>query len=188
MMDYKRLDYIKNVTDQGNETERAYPEYPIGAYFRLNFKRRESTRVVESHAHKLPKGSLIILSQVPHKCKNDITGEQKKIPDGCNKRYLTHVVELVNEGSEDEPQWVNDRWGIFRWVKVHWIADLRNWNSIPVDKEVMRAEWGCYNTCAKSLSKVQLLKKQWKDDEHDEQWMNKLREHLIEKLNLEAVN
>ncbi|MEH2127882.1 hypothetical protein [Nostoc sp.] len=178
-MDYKRLDYIKNVTDQGNETEWAYPEYPIKAYFRLNFKRRESTRVVESHAHKLPKGSLIILSQVPHECKNDITGEQKKIPDGCNKRYLTHVVELVNEGSEDEPQWVNDTWGIFRWVKVHWIADLRNWDSIPVDQQVMRARWGCHNTCAKSLSGNKLMK----------EWCNidNLREHLIEKLNLKAI-
>ncbi|MEH2159188.1 hypothetical protein [Nostoc sp.] len=178
-MDCSRLDYIKSVTDQGDETQWAYPEYPIGAYFRLNFKRRESRTVVESHVHKLPKGSLIILSQVPHECKNDITGEPKKIPDGCNKRYLTHVVELVNEGSEDEPQWVNHQWGIFRWVKVHWIADLRNWDSIPVDQEVMQAEWGWYDTCAKSLSSNNLMSK----------WctIDNLRKHLIEKFNLEAI-
>ncbi|MEH1787200.1 MAG: hypothetical protein V7L23_16875 [Nostoc sp.] len=179
-MDCSRLDYIKSVTDKGSGTQWAYPEYPIGAYFRLNFKRRESTTVVESHArNSLLKGSLIILSQVPHECKDNSTGEQKKIPDGCKKRYLTHVVELVNEGSEDEPQWEKSPWGIFRWVKVHWTADLKNWDSIPVDREIMRVRWGCYNTCAKSLSGDKLIK----------EWctIDNLREHLTEKLNLKAI-
>ena len=179
-MDCNRLDYIKNVTDQGDETQWAYPEYPIGAYFRLNFKRRESRTVVESHTRELQKkGSLIILSQVPHECKDNTTGEQKKIPDGYKKRYLTHIVELVNEGSEDEPQWEKSSWGIFRWVKVHWTADLKNWNSIPVDQEVMQAEWGWYDTYAKSLSSNNLMSK----------WctIDNLRKHLIEKLNLEAI-
>ncbi|MEH2237974.1 hypothetical protein [Nostoc sp.] len=182
-MDCNRLDYIKSVTDKGDEREWAYDKHPIGAYFPLNFKRRESTRVVESHAHRLPKGSLIILSQVPHECKKNTVGDQKKIPDGCKKRYLTHVVELVNEGSEDEPQWEKSPWGIFRWVKVHWIADLRdcpadlrNWDSIPVDKEVMQAAWGCYNTLAISLSSHNLMSK-WRT-------IDELRERLIEQLNL----
>ncbi|MDZ8092956.1 MAG: hypothetical protein RMZ42_13655 [Nostoc sp. DedQUE05] len=185
-MDCNRLDYIKSVTDKSDDKQWAYPEYPIGAYFQLNFKRRESTTVVESHARKLPKGSLIILSQVPHESKKDTAGDQKKIPDGRKKRYLTHVVELVNEGSEDEPQWEKHPWGIFRWVKVDWIADLRdcsadlrNWDSIPVDWEVMRARWGWYDTCAKSLSGDKLMEK----------WctIDQLREHLKKELNLEAI-
>lgn len=188
-MDCNRLDYIKSVSDKGDVTEWAYPEYPIGAYFRLNFKRSESTTVVESHARKLPKGSLIILSQVPHECKDNTTGEQKKIPDGYKKRYLTHVVELVNDGSEDEPQWGKDpgTWEIFRLVKLHWIADLNNYPKIPVEYDVMKVKLGLRNTYAISLPKIQLLKKEWKHDEDDEQWMNKLRERLIEELNLEAI-
>ncbi|WP_375471173.1 hypothetical protein [uncultured Nostoc sp.] len=59
MMDCSRLDYIKSVTDKGDDTQWAYPEYPIGAYFRLNFKRRESTTVVESHARELQKKDLL---------------------------------------------------------------------------------------------------------------------------------
>jgi hypothetical protein len=175
-MDYSRLDYIKSVTDKSDDKLWAYPEYPIGAYFRLNFKRRESTRVVESHAHKLPKGSLIILSQVPHECKDNSTGEQKKIPDGCNQRYLTHLVELVNEGREDEPQWDKSPWGIFRWVKVHWTADLKNWDSIPVDKEVIKVKWSRRNTYAISLES-KTLKAYWND-------VHELREHLKKELNL----
>ncbi|MEH2403878.1 hypothetical protein [Nostoc sp.] len=176
MMDCDRLDYIKSVTDKGDEREWAYPAEYIGSEFKLNFKRSKG---VESHAWKLPKGSLIILSQVPHECKNNTTVEQKKIPGGCKKRYLTHVVELVNEGSEDEPKWGEGMWDVFRCVKVHWIADLKNWNSIPVDKEVIRAKWGCYNTCAKSLSSPKLMS-EWGT-------IDRLRERLIEQLNLKAI-
>ncbi len=46
---------------------------------------------------------------------------------------MTHVVELVNEGSEDKPQRETGTWGIFRWVKVHWIADFNNPSRIPLD-------------------------------------------------------
>ncbi|MHC5613345.1 MAG: hypothetical protein ACYTXA_20680 [Nostoc sp.] len=53
----------------------------------MNFKKGIG---VDIHTFKLPKASLIILSQ--------------KRP-GYDERYLTHVVELVNEGSKDK----NDR-------------------------------------------------------------------------------
>ncbi|MEH2089861.1 hypothetical protein [Nostoc sp.] len=175
-MDCNRLDYIKSVTDQGDDKQWAYPEYPIGAYFRLNFKRRESTTVVESHARKLPKGSLLILSQIPHDCKDNTTVEHKKIPDGCKKRYLTHVVELVNEASEDEPQWGEEVWGIFRWVKVHWITDFSNCRKIPVELDVIKVKWSRRNTYAISLES-KTLKAHW-NDVHD------LREHLKKELNL----
>jgi len=170
------MDYIKSVSDKGDQTQWAYSAESIGSNFKLNFK---TGKGVKSHARKLPKGSLIILSQVPHECKDNTTGEQKKIPDGYKKRYLTHVVELVHEGSEDEANWGEDPWGTFREVKVHWIADLSKWESIPVDKEVMLAKWGCYNTYAISLSSHNLMK----------EWctIDKLRKRLIEKLNLEVI-
>lgn len=57
MMDCDRLDYIKSVTDKGDETEWAYPDEYIGSEFKLSFKRGKG---VESHARKLPKGSLIV--------------------------------------------------------------------------------------------------------------------------------
>ncbi|MEH2353735.1 hypothetical protein [Nostoc sp.] len=177
-MDCNRLDYIKSVTDKGDDKQWAYDEYPIGHTFPLNFKRRESTTVVESHARKLLKGSLIILSQVPHECKNDTTGEQKKIPDGCKKRYLTHVVELVNDGNSDEEQlkWGEDPWGISRLVKVHWIADFNNYPSIPVELDVIKVKWNRRNTYAISLESKK-LKAQWND-------VYELRKHLKKELNL----
>lgn len=152
-MDCTRLEYIKNVND---DKDWAYEGYPIGAYFRLNFK--EGTGI-DTHAFNLPKGSLIILSQ--------------KRPE--YERYLTHVVELVNEGSEDKPQRETGKWGIFRWVKVHWIADFRDISRIPLDQKVMRAEWGWYDTKAKLLSSPKLM----------EQWgsIDALRAHLGEAFN-----
>jgi hypothetical protein len=54
MMDLNRLEYIKNVND---DRDWAYKDYPVGAYFQLNFKRGEG---VENHALNLPKGSLIL--------------------------------------------------------------------------------------------------------------------------------
>ncbi|MBD2678988.1 MULTISPECIES: hypothetical protein [Nostoc] len=152
-MDCSRLEYIKNVND---DEAWAYEDYLIGSYFRLNFKQGEG---VDSHTFNLPKGSLIILSQRP-------PGKE---------RYLTHVVELVNDGSEDKPQWETGIWGIFRWVKVHWIADFNNPSRIPLDKNEMRAEWGCYNTKAKLLSSENLMK-QWGS-------IDKLRAHLGEVFN-----
>ncbi|MDF5729402.1 MAG: hypothetical protein PUP92_15625 [Rhizonema sp. PD38] len=92
---------------------------------------------VEAHAFHLPKGSQIILSQRPPKQR---------------ERYLTHVVELVNEGSEDKPQWEIGVWGIFRWVKIHWIADFSHISGIPLDKHVMKVNWGWQDTKAKSLN------------------------------------
>ncbi|MEH2456921.1 hypothetical protein [Nostoc sp.] len=156
-MDFGRLEYIKNVNDDNDVW--AYESSPIGAYFRLNFKKSNNTGV-DIHAFNLPKGSLIILSQ--------------KRPE--YERYLTHVVELVNEGSEDKPQWeTTGTWGIFRWVKVHWIADFDNRSRIPLDKKEMRAEWGLFNTKAKLLSSPRLMS-QWGS-------IDKLRAHLGEVFN-----
>ncbi|MHC0063424.1 hypothetical protein ACWATR_10910 [Nostoc sp. UIC 10890] len=150
-MDCSRLEYIKNVND---DKAWAYKSYPVGAYFQLNFKESEATGV-DNHAFNLPKGSFIILSQKPH---------------GYDERYLTHVVELVNEGSEDEPQRERGTWGIFRWVKVHWIADFTDVSRIPLDQKEMIANWGWYDTKAKLLSSKNLT----------DQWGNidKLRAHL----------
>ena len=136
-MDFTRLKYIKNVND---DESWAYKDNPLRSYFRLNFKRSDSVDV-ETHAKSLHKGSLIILSQKPH----------------MSKRYLTHVVELVNEGSEDEPQHEAGIWGIFRWVKVHWIADFSKIDHVPVDLDVMKVNWGYEGTLAKSLEGKNLM-------------------------------
>lgn len=175
-MDCNRLDYIKSVTDKGDEREWAYSSESIGSEFPLNFKRGKG---VESHARKLPKGSLIILSQIPHECKDNITGEEKKIPDECKKRYLTHVVELVNDGSKDEPRWGEEPWGIFRCVKVHWIADFNNYQTLPVELDVIKVKWTRRNTYAISLES-KTLKAKWND-------VYELREHLKKELNLSCT-
>jgi hypothetical protein len=88
---------------------------------------------------------------------------------------LTHVVELVNEGSEDKPQWEIGTWGIFQWVKVHWIADFKNPSRIPLVQKEMRANWSFQNTKAKLLSSPKLMK-QWVS-------IDKLRAHLGEVFN-----
>jgi hypothetical protein len=156
-MNFNRLEYIKNVNANDNW---AYCAYPKKSYFQLNFKKRAG---VESHVLNLPKGALIILSQTPP------VETQKQT--GNNKRYLTHVVELVNDGDEDKPQWDESDWGIFRWVKVSWVvADFQDPSSMPLDKEVMRAEWGWYDTKAKTLEGDNLMST-WGN-------INNLRDHL----------
>jgi len=120
----------------------------------LNFKKSD-TGDVKAHALNLPKGSLIILSQKPPK---------------KSERYLTHVVELVNEGSEDEPQQEEGIWGIFRWVKIHWIADFGRPDRIPLDKDVMKVNWGWFDTKAKLLTSPGLMS-QWET-------IDNLRTHL----------
>ncbi|MCW5315233.1 hypothetical protein GTQ43_15865 [Nostoc sp. KVJ3] len=157
-MDCSRLEYIKNVNDDDDDVW-AYEIYPIAAYFPLNFKKNKDGGV-DNHAFNLPKGSLIILSQKRPKY----------------ERFLTHVVELVNEGSEDKPQWGRDTWGIFRWVKVHWIADFTDVSRIPLDQKEMRANWGWYDTKAKLLSSPSLMS-QWDNS------IDKLRAHLGEVFN-----
>ena len=103
----------------------------------------------------LPKGSLIILSQRPPQ----------------EYRYLTHVVELVNDGVEDQPQWKNnDHDGILRRVKVLWAANFSDTSTIPVDGDVMKANWGFGGTKAKSLERPSLMSK-WGD-------IDSLRIHL----------
>jgi hypothetical protein len=136
-MNFSRIEYIKNVNP---DDVWAYHIYPEKSYFQLNFKEGEG---VDNHALNLPRGSLIILSQRP-------PNEQE--------RYLTHVVELVNEGQEDKPQWMRGTWGIFRWVKVHWVAaDFNNHSLIPIDRKVMRADWGWQDTKAKRLDSPNLM-------------------------------
>ena len=147
-MDVTHLKYIKNVTSWDGKWAYEYGNdsyFPLtkNSYFRLNFHASQDNKAqgVENHAKNLERGSWIILSQ------------NKNIEKEKN-RYLTHIVELVNEGYEDEPQWEkkDEDWKIFRWVKVHWIADFNNISSIPVDQQVMKANWGWYDTKAKSLS------------------------------------
>ncbi|BDA71696.1 unknown protein [Calothrix sp. PCC 7716] len=157
-MDFDRLEYIKNVNDDNGW---AYSNYLVASYFRLNFKRSD-TQDVLAHALSLPKGSLIILSQSYH-----------------GERYLTHVVELVNEGSEDEPQQEEGTWGIFRWVKVHWVADFNCPDNIPLDKDVMQVKWGWYDTKAKLLTSPGLMS-QWKTIEN-------LRDTLQRVFNVETA-
>lgn len=154
-MDFARLEYIKNVNADSGW---AYDDNPRGAYFRLNFKRGDGVsdaRGVEAHALNLPKGSLIILSQKPLE---------------KDERYLTHIVELVNERYEDEPQQEEGTWGIFRWVKIHWIADFAHTDKIPLDKDEMKANWGWFDTKAKSLEGVCLM--------HEWETIKNLRTHL----------
>jgi hypothetical protein len=148
-MDFSRLAYIKNIN---NETDWAYKEYPVCSYFPLNFKGGDG---VEAHAAKLPKDSLIILSQKPPK---------------QSKRYLTHVVELCNDNHEDKSQWDFGPWGIVRWAKVCWVADFSNVDTMPADQDVMQAEWSWYDTKAKSLTSPSLMKK-WSS-------IDDLRSHL----------
>ena len=165
-MDFTHLKYIKNVTSWDGKWAYKYGNdsyFPLtkNSYFRLNFhaSKDKETQGVDNHAKNLEKGSLIILSQ------------NKKIANEEN-RYLTHIVEVVNEGYEDEPQWdkKDEDWKIFRWVKVHWIADFNNISSIPVDKEVMKVNWSWYNTKAKSLSARNLMN-EWGN-------IDNLRNHL----------
>ncbi|MGI0486870.1 hypothetical protein ACN4EK_15625 [Pantanalinema rosaneae CENA516] len=155
MIDFDRLEYIKNVNDD-DDKKWAYKDFLVGSYFQLSFRDGVGVR---NHALNLPKGALIILSQ---KRSTDV-------------RRLTHIVELVNEGIEDEAQWKqSDPWGIFRWVKVHWVADFDNSDAdcIPSDKKFMKADWGWFDTKAKSLASPKLLA-QWKSIEN-------LRMHLKE--------
>ena len=150
-MDTTNLNYIKNVS---NDMGWAYAEHPVSSYFLLHFSR--NSLGADNHAFNLPKGSLIILSQNP--------------PFGP-VRYLTHVVELVNDGIEDKPQWKNDEdYGVLRWVKVLWAANFSDHSTIPVDSEVLRANWGWYDTKAKLLNSPKLMT-EWGD-------INSLRVHL----------
>ncbi len=152
------IKYIKNVNHQDEKQEWAYSHYPVGAYFQLNFKKRDS---VENHIVNLAKGDCIILSQRP---------------TNGDKRYLTHVVELVNEGIEDQSQWKFGTWDIFRWVKVHWVvADFNKRDQIPLDKDVMKVNWGWYDTKAKKLDSPGLIT-EWRD-------INALRTHLEQVFN-----
>ena len=66
-------------------------EYPKNYYFRLNFHKNQNSgnQRVETNANKLEKGDLIILSQ------------NKKTE---NNRYLTHIIETVNDADEDKQQ------------------------------------------------------------------------------------
>ncbi|MEH1912677.1 hypothetical protein [Nostoc sp.] len=153
-MDCSRLEYIKNVNDDDDVW--AYKDCSIGDDFRLNFKKGKG---VDNHALNLPKGSFIILSQ--------------KRPG--YERALTHVVELVNEGSKDKLDWKTGTWDIFRLVKVHWIADFNNPSRIPLDQKEMIANWGWYDTKAKLLSSENLMK-QWGS-------IDQLRAHLGEVFN-----
>ena len=148
-MDFSRLAYIKNIND---DRDWAYKEYPVGAYFPLTFKRGDG---VEAHALNLPKGALVILSQSP---------------PTINRRYLTHVIEICNNADEDKPQWASDAWGIIRWAKVCWVANFQDSDKIPVDKHVMQAEWGWFDTKAKLLTGKNLTEK-WGD-------IDKLKTHL----------
>ena len=134
-MDLNRLDYIKNVSaDHGW----AYEHCTVGTDLQLNFKQGKG---VETHALKLPKGSLILLSQRRR---------------GDNERYLTHIVELLNEGKEDKPHWKKEElWGIFRWVKVHWVANFKDLRLI--DEELIGVNWGWYDTKAKRLDNPNLV-------------------------------
>ncbi|GBE91448.1 hypothetical protein [Nostoc cycadae] len=149
-MDFSRLEYIKNISN--DDKKWAYDYYKVGGYYHLNFKQGTG---VENHALHLPKGALIILSQNPF----------------AQERYLTHIVELVNEGSEDKPQWdKSDTWSIFRWVKVHWVADFNNLNNIPFDRKTLQADWGWFDTKAKLLTSPNLMSR-WGNIEN-------LRTHL----------
>ncbi len=67
-------------------------------------------------------------------------------------------------------------WGIFRWVKVHWIADFSNCRSIPVELDVIKVKWSRRNTYAISLES-KTLKAHWND-------VHELRKHLKKELNL----
>lgn len=149
MINFSRLEYIKNVND---DNDWAYKQYPVGAYFPLNFKKGEG---VDTHALNLPKGAFIILSQKP---------------PTESERHLTHVVELSNEGDEDKPQWDSGMWGIFRWVKVHWVANFHDSSNIPIDKNIMQVDWGWYDTKAKLLTSPNLMSR-WSSIEN-------LRAHL----------
>ena len=144
-MNLERLEYIKNVSHPDGDW--SYEKYRKGSYFPLNFKRGSG---VDAHVANLPTGALMLLSQAYQ-----------------DKRYLSHVVEIVNDAFEDQPQWESSDWGIVRWVKVIWSAES---DRAPLDKDVLDANWGWQDTKAKSLGSQSLMTR-WKT-------MDALRTHL----------
>lgn len=144
-MNLERLEYIKSVSHQNGDW--SYKEYRKGSYFPLNFKQGLG---VDAHVENLPTGALMLLSQTYQ-----------------GKRYLSHVVEIVNDAAEDQPQWESSDWGIIRWVKVIWSAEPE---TALLDTEVLDVNWGWYNTKAKSLDSQSLMTR-WKT-------LDALRTHL----------
>lgn len=134
-MNLERLEYIKSVSHPDGCW--SYEKYRKGSYFPLNF---HSGKGVETNAAKLPTGTLILLSQ-----------------NYQGQRYLSHVVEIVNDVSEDKSQWDSSDCGIIRWVKVIWFAGP---DKAPLDLEVIGVDWGWQNTKAKSLNSSG-LKERW---------------------------
>lgn len=135
-MNLERLDYIKSVNNHSGDW--SYEAYRKGSHFPLNFKQGPG---VEAHVAKLPAGALILLSQTYQ-----------------DKRYLSHVVEIVNDATEDQPQWEDSDWGIVRWVKVIWAVEP---SRAPLDADVLQVNWGYFDTKAKSIEGPNLIK-HWK--------------------------
>ncbi len=144
-MNLERLEYIKSVSHPDGHW--SYEKYRKGSYFPLNFKQGAG---VDTHVANLPTGALILLSQSYQ-----------------GKRYLSHMVEIVNDASEDRPQWDSSDWGIVRWVKVVWSAEP---SRAPLNQDVLDVNWGWYDTKAKSLDSQSLMTR-WKS-------LDALRNHL----------
>jgi hypothetical protein len=105
-MNLDNLKWIKYVNDQGDKSW-AYEEEKRHSIFPLNWKADQI-----DNAAKVQCGDLMLLLQEGH---------------------VTHLVEVT----DDKPDKVEDgEWGVVRQVKVLWVANFKDENCIPKQRDL----------------------------------------------------
>ncbi|MBD2007021.1 MULTISPECIES: hypothetical protein [Cyanophyceae] len=131
-MNLDNLKWIKYVNDQGGK-DWAYEEEKLHNIFPLNWKADQI-----ENAAKVQCGDLILLLQ---------------------KGLVTHLVEV----SDDKPCKGDDsEWGVVRQVKVMWIANLKDENCIPRQRDLFGySHKGYAGGTVKKLEKLEDIPPTW---------------------------
>ena len=145
-MKIDNLKWIKYVNDQGNQPW-AYENWKRGDVFPLNWKADQI-----KNAAKVQRGDLILLLQ---------------------NGLVTHWVEVT----DDEPHKIDDsEWEVVRKVKVWWVADFKDKNSIPRQHDLFGySPQGYAGGTVKSLENLKDIISRWHS-------LDAFRRHVAELL------
>lgn len=96
----------------------------------------------------------------PDSYKNSTNAEKGDLAILRQKAKVTHIVKFIDNDQPKEDPEQDNNW-IYRWVKVIWMPDTDNWDTLPHQNDVFDCSLNLQGGKLTKLENIQNLTEKW---------------------------